>query len=131
MNMRGDGKGDLLFKLKPDVLITDLQKVNPRLLLVLSHFVSFCYENNLPCLITSIMEDNPSIERVSSTHSSGRGFDASSRGWGPHEIRSCVDYMEREVLDLGAYSSSDGAQRVVIYHDSGHGAHFHFQVKRE
>jgi len=119
---------ELKIKVKRNALFTDFQMVSPYLLIVLGYFRLFCENNNLPCVLTSIMDEAEG--RVSETHATGRAFDASVRQFSNGDILKCIEFIEHNVGKLGAISASDGKQRVLVYHDAGSGKHFHFQVKR-
>ena len=120
---------ELFLQLKENVLVTDLQMIRPDLLIVLSHLSWWCFNNNLPCRITSIMDDTPL--RITRTHAEGRGVDISTKGFGPKDISDLINYLEKRVGHLGAYSKSDNIQRVAIYHDAGSGHHLHLQVSKK
>jgi len=120
---------EILLQLKESVLVTDLQMIRPDLLIVLSYVSWWCFNNNLPCRITSIMDDAP--QRISRTHAEGRAIDISTKGFGPRDITALLKYLEDKVGHLGAYSKSDNIQRVAIYHNAGSGHHLHIQVSKE
>jgi len=120
---------ELWLTLKENVLVTDLQMIRPDLFIVLGYVSWWCFNNNLPCRVTSVIDDVP--QRVTKTHSQGRAIDVSTRGFGPKNISDLISFLEEKVGHFGAYSKSDGKQRVAIYHDVGMGPHIHIQVKRE
>lgn len=111
---------------QPDVSADELLAIDWKLLVVLGYFKKFCVMENLTCKITSISEKVQG--RISRTHEEFRAFDASVGNWTDGDIIKCVDYMQKQVGSLGAYSLTDKQQRVVVYHDVGLGSHFHFQV---
>ena len=119
---------EIFLKVNQDVLITELQQIRPDMLLVLAHFSFFCWKNNLPCVVTSVFEEV--FGRTSDTHKEGRAVDVSVKGFGPQDIRNCIDYLNKNVGHLGAYSSSDNQQMVAVYHNVGFGNHIHLQVAR-
>lgn len=116
------------FSLKDGVNIDDILRVDPRLLELLSYFVAYSMKYNLPCVLTSIMDDAPG--RVSRTHAEGRAFDASVKGWTEQHIYRFVYKTNQKFEHIGAISASDGKSRALVYHDAGTGNHFHFQVRR-
>ena len=117
----------MTFHLKQGVDIQDLTKLTPNTLILFADFVSFCYRNKLPCVITSLCEDVPG--RISSTHREGRAFDASSGGWTDDEIGKCEKYFNEKFKDIAAISYIDNLPRACIYHKVN-GWHFHFQARR-
>lgn len=119
---------EIFLKINQDVLVTELQQVRPDMLLVLAYFSMFCWEKKLPCIVTSVFEEI--FERSTETHKEGRAVDVSVKGFGPKDIGDCIDYLNKNVGHLGAYSSSDNKQRVAIYHNVGFGNHLHLQVSR-
>lgn len=120
---------DLWLALKENVLVTDLQMIRPDLFIVLGYVSWWCFNNNLPCRVTSLIDDVP--QRVTATHAEGRAADVSTRGFGPKDITNLISFLEEKVGDMGAFSKSDGKQRIAVYHDAGLGFHIHIQVKRE
>ena len=69
---------------KDELDVADLRRMQPKIIWLLIDFWHHCKINNLPCLITSLMEDAPG--RKSTTHKDGRAFDASVRGWKEEDI---------------------------------------------
>ncbi len=112
---------------KDEIDFGEFKDVHPSLIIVLGYFSLFCHENKLNCKISSIKEEVVT-QRQTKTHSDGRAFDASVKPFSDGDILKCIAYMEKHVGHLGAYSYSDGEQRVIVYHDVGRGRHFHFQV---
>ena len=119
---------ELYLQFKENVLVTDLQMLRPDMLIVLSYLSWWCFKHNLPCRVTSIIDHVET--RVSRTHDDGRAVDISTRGFGPSEIERLIKYLNERVGILGAYSKSDGVQRVAVYHDAGMGHHIHIQVSK-
>ena len=119
---------EIFLKIKQDVLITELQQVRPDMLVVLAYFSLFCWENNLEGVGTSVFEEI--TDRATKTHTEGRAVDVSVKGFGPRDITNCIEYLNENVGHLGAYSLSDGKQRVAVYHNVGLGPHIHLQVTR-
>ena len=113
-----------------DIVLEDLMLLNPKVLIVLGHFLTYAETNNLPRVITSIKSDRGHVVSTSTTHEEGRAIDMSSAGWSKEDIDGLIAYLDWEVGHLGAISASDLKQRVVIHHDSGSGPHFHLQVSR-
>jgi len=111
-----------------DALITDLQRVNPKLLVVLGHFLQWCEDAEKRCHITNILSTFP--ESISTSHKEGRAVDISVSSWNALDLQLCKEDMKKAVGHLGAYSSSDLKQRVFVLHDAGRGKHIHLQVHR-
>lgn len=118
----------LKIKQSPDCMVTDLQQVQPLLLVVLGWFVHFCDSHELHCEVTNIF--GKFAVSKSDTHPEGRAFDASVRGWSKQDVDDCLQFMDDKAGRLGAFSASDQKQRVVVYHNVGLGNHLHFQIQR-
>ena len=116
------------FEIKDGVNLEEIQKMKPLLFVVLGYFLEFCQLHNLPAKITNI--GSVFHVSVSTTHSEGRAFDASVKGWTKRDISDCIQFLDDKVGYAGAYSLSDGKQRVAVYHDAGLGPHFHMQIRR-
>lgn len=116
------------FTCKDGVNIEDLMYMNPYLLKMLTSLALYCSEHQLPCVVTSIMDDAEG--RVSKTHEQGRAFDVSVRDWPELHIHRVVHQFNQKYKDVGAISSKDGKSRPVVYHKvDGNAFHFHFQVR--
>lgn len=119
----------MIFLNKDEVDLNDLREMQPALLILFTHTVLYCKEYNLPLTITSIKSDRESVKAISNTHSEGRAFDVSVKGWTSHHIHRFVYLTNKYYSDIGAISFTDLKPRAAIYHDSGYGAHLHLQVK--
>ena len=118
------------FQTKKDVSIEDLKGMHPFILLIFAEFYLYCYENKIPCVLTSLMENAPG--RISETHSDGRAFDASVRGWSDFHIHRIVYHFNEKFKDIAAISASDNKPRAVVYHKVEGGAHhLHFQCRKD
>lgn len=117
------------FKLKDSLEISDLQKVDPKLLIVLGWFVKFCGLHNLECCLTSIIAPKTPLS-VSDTHPEGRAFDARTNSWKDDQIHDAIEYLEANCGQMGAILK-DGTKKVAVYHDIGYGFHLHCQVFKE
>lgn len=117
------------FSLKEGIEISDLQKINPNLVIVFGWFVKFCNDNHLECCITNLISEK-TPNSVSSTHPEGRAIDCRSKFWPEEKIKECINFMNKNCGHLGAVTQ-EGTKRVIVYHDAGYGYHFHLQVQRE
>lgn len=104
----------------------DIFMLTPKMLLLLGALTEYCYVNNLPVTITSIIEDVDG--RQSQTHKEGRAVDISVRGWEPEHITKLLTYLNSKYRLIAAISKSDGEPRAAIYHE-GIGWHLHLQVR--
>lgn len=121
------GKMKKYFTLKKgSVNSSELQNMNPKLMLVLGHFLTFCELHGLPCQITNIT--NKFKQSKTSTHVDGRAIDISVRGWAEMDIVNARQYMESVAGHYGAISARDYKKRVFVYHNVGLGDHIHLQV---
>ena len=114
------------FDLKPGVSLDNFYYLHPSLFIAIGYTLTFCKIYRVPCVFSSLTEDAPN--RKSKTHADGRAFDLSVRGWNEAIIDEYIIYMEEKCGFFGAISSSDGEQRIVVYHDAGTGSHLHTQV---
>jgi len=119
---------------KPELDINDLRRMKPKIVWLMIDFWQYCKEKNLPCLITSLMEDAPG--RKSTTHVSGRAFDASARGWSTDEIDNFIIDFNNKWKNIGT-APLGKPPKAVIFHVTRNGegemispGHFHFQVRR-
>jgi hypothetical protein len=119
----------MIFETKEDIELKDLGEMQPALLILLTHTVLYCQEYNLPLKITSLKSDRKNVRAASKTHETGRAVDISTMGWTEYHINRFVFLTNRYYADIAAISASDYKPRAAIYHDVGHGAHIHLQVK--
>ena len=114
--------------IKPEVDIFDLLNVDPVVLEMIAFTYEYCTQYNLPCVITSLMEDVPG--RKFSTHSDGRACDFSVRGWSEFHIARFQHEFRKRFCYKGAFNRA-GESRPIVYHKrEGGGAHFHMQTRR-
>lgn len=110
------------------VTAAELQNMDPKLLIVLGHFVAFCEKHSLPCKLTNITHKFK--QSKSSTHVDGRAVDVSVRGWTDTDIFNARKHMESIAGHYGAISARDYKKRVFVYHNVGLGDHIHLQVMK-
>ena len=119
---------DLKRHIKRDALLTDFQKTSAKLIIVWGYFCLFCEMRKLRCVLTSIMDG--AANRKTKTHPDGRAFDASIIGWTDQDIIDCIDFMKKNINELGAISSKSKEREVVDCHGENENRHLHFQVSR-
>ena len=61
----------MLFEIKDDIVLEDIQLLQPAMWVVLTSVIMYCKKNNLPCRITSIISDRDNVNAVSKTHDTG------------------------------------------------------------
>lgn len=123
---------DRLFEIKDDIVLEDLQELQPATMILFLAALLYAKDNNLVCRITSIKSDRKNVNSVSGTHEDGRAIDIGCRsedGWTKIHINRLCYRLNRDYGDIAAISSKDLKPRAVVYHDSGYGAHLHLQVR--
>ena len=119
---------------KPEVIPSDICKIDPYLRVVLSYFEAYCVQfeiNHGIVKVTSIMSDI--VEgRISDTHKEGRAVDVSLDGISEFHRNKINHFLNsRFAQDWGTRPvDSDKKLRVCVIHDSGRGIHCHLQVRR-
>lgn len=114
------------FKIKDDVNAGQFTYLVPDSFIVLAHVVRFCNQSALPLVVTNLIYKFAVSK--SNTHPQGRAFDISVRGWTITDIKRCIKHVTEKCGHLGAISGITLTPRVAYFHDSGLGAHIHFQV---
>lgn len=112
-----------------DIVLEDMLGLHPNLFILISAFLNFAADHNLPTKITSIKSDRGLVNSVSSSHQTGRAIDFSSSGWSLEKINEIVKIINLENKDIAAISFKSGKPTAIIWHNSGYGNHFHLQVK--
>ena len=120
---------------KFEVRREDIGDMQPALYILLGAYLNFCTINKVPCLITSLKHDSV-VGRKSLTHSTGRAFDISIRGWPTEKVKEFEIMMNRDYAHIAAISASDLKPRAVVVHEvinpetgKSQGLHAHVQVK--
>lgn len=121
----------MFFYCKDGVALTDIQRVDPRLIMVLGDLMQHTIERKMPPIqITSMVRSESSkIKSASKTHQQGRAIDISIKGWDVLEADDIVSEFNDKYRDIAAISSRDGIPRLMICHNVGYGPHIHIQVR--
>jgi len=115
-------------KLKTEVDVFDLLRIYPSILEMIAFTYDYCLKYNLPCTITSLMEEVDG--RKTTTHRDGRAVDFSCRGFGDFHISRFQHMFRDKFRGRGAFNKK-GEDRPIVYHKiEGGVAHFHMQVRR-
>ena len=112
-----------------DVNLNDLTEMKPAILFIYNIVHLYCQAHGLPFVVTSMKSDREGIGKTR-VHNDGRAFDLSIKGFSKTHIKRLVNHINGDFKELGAYSLSNGKQRVAVYGDAAHLDHIHFQVKR-
>lgn len=124
------------FDCKPEVDLEDMKKMSPYLVIIIGHIALWCYQHNLPFVITSAKSDAVSVERVSDTHKEARAIDMSIRGWTKEDLDKFEATFELRFRHLAAISKKHGRPNLIEIHEAKdlHGntqpMHIHLQVRR-
>jgi hypothetical protein len=76
--------------------------------------------------VTTEAEDK-ALNRVSDTHRTCRAFDFRVIDWNGEQIDAMLEYLQK-YKDIGA--ETENGRVIALYHDNGHGLHFHVQIDR-
>jgi hypothetical protein len=90
----------------------------------------FCDKRGKDFILTDTMTseaEDRALNRVSDSHNQGRAVDIRTTVWDKQFIDLFISSMIDKFGNLGAYSG-DGARKLLVYHDSGHGKHIHCQL---
>lgn len=117
-----------MIKFKHEMDLPLFFEMKQRLCIIAHEMSQYCLDNNLPFVITRTIAKKLKAS-TSDTHEQGRAFDVSVKGWNRDNIEKFVEFHNHKYRDYGAISQRDRVARCVVYHDVGHGAHFHIQVK--
>ena len=115
----------MLFEIKEDIHLEDLQHLQPAMWVVLTYTIMFCQNNNLPCKITSIINDRKDVNAKSKTHDQGRAVDISIAGWRDVDCQRLCYKLNTSFHDIAAISYSDKQPRCSIVKSD----HIHIQVR--
>jgi len=84
-----------------------------------------------PCVTETVTmpEEDKALGRKSTSHQEGRAFDLRTRDWNADQLAQFIGYFNAKYESLGALNSK-GEVKFIVYHNSGHGDHFHVQFNR-
>jgi hypothetical protein len=129
--------GDSSINFAPGINPTDLQKIHPKLLQIVSYISVFCKENRIQLVVTSAIrskERNKLVGGVSETHTSGRAVDFSIKerwGWTPDLVWTMTIKVNKMYKQFGAFTNRPQDKQVVLFNHSvnpNEGTHIHLQV---
>ena len=113
---------------KADIVMDDLRYLTPDCYVLFSSFIDWCWNKDLPIVITSLMSDRDGVKTVSNTHATGRAFDVRfSAPWTKDDAEDCMRYHNRLFKNIAAISSRTGEPIACDLH--GDPKHFHFQTR--
>ena len=90
---------------------------------------SIAYDNT-PLTLTETLSTpskDKKLKRVSPSHSEGRAVDIRTRDWSKEKLMAFMQYFSEKFKEYG-YLNKAGVRKLMIYHDSGHGAHLHVAI---
>lgn len=107
--------------------------LHPFVFQVMEEMVLWCLGKNLSPVITetvtTLIED-AKLKRFSKSHQQGRAFDLRTRDWPRELLKEFQDYFNSKYGKLGALSGTTLQPNLILWHDSGHGEHFHVQFNK-
>jgi hypothetical protein len=87
--------------------------------------------NPVVCETVTTTEEDKALGRSSVTHQQGRAFDLRTRDWTQEQINLFMSHFTDKYGSLGAIGSRTGKPTLIVYHNAGHGPHFHIQLKTD
>lgn len=100
---------------------------------LLDEMRTWCLQHHIPFLVTETVttaEEDNALDRVSASHRECRAFDLSVRGWSALAVESFRTHFTAKYGSLGAIGKESGEPRLLVYHNTGRGLHFHVQLNR-
>ena len=116
---------------KDEEVYNGYYKLHPKLQEIMGLVFIWCENRNIKPVVTATMSDADNDERlgrVSASHQQGRAFDLRSRDWDRDLIPVFIDHFSSLYGHLGAVGLKTGLPRLIVFHDVGHGEHFHIQL---
>lgn len=118
----------MLFEIKEDIDLSDLQKLQPAVWIIFTGALLYCQRNGLTCRITSIISDRGNVNAKSKTHETGRAIDLGIRkedGWSDLHVSRLTYLLCKDYEDIAALSHSDLSPRAAIAKSN----HIHLQCR--
>ena len=116
----------MIVEFKDELDLGDLQNMSDVIVMIMFEFMAWTKLHKLPCRVTSMMEHVDG--RVFNSHTEGRSFDSSLRGWTISDIDLLTEHFNEKYKDIAAISSTDYVPRLVVDHGKGANYHMHWQV---
>ena len=121
---------DLIFAIDRKKL--DFFELHPALIKIMGIMNYDFSLNGYDFVVTSSIRSEPeekALKAKSRTHKDGRAVDVSIKGIDEDWLKSYIKEIEEDYGHLGAISSKTGNNKLIVLHNSGHGMHFHVQVR--
>jgi hypothetical protein len=118
---------------KEKELYQEFQHIQPKLQCLIEEMAFYVHNKGHKFIITDLLSDafeDARLGRVSTSHSEGRAVDIRTRDFPREFIKEFEKYFESKYGHMGAISKKTGNPNLVYWHNSGHGEHFHVQIKR-
>ena len=119
---------------KEKELQSEIQQVHPRLQCLIEEMAFYVNGKGYRFVITDLLSDaleDARLNRVSTSHREGRAVDIRTRDFSREFVREFENYFEAKYGKFGAISKKTGKRNLIVFHDNGHGEHFHVQISRE
>lgn len=120
----------MLFEIKEDIDLNDLQKLQPAIWIIFTGALLYCKRHNLTCRITSIISDRGQVNAKSKTHEQGRAIDLGIRaedGWTDLHVSRLAYTLCKDYADIAAISFVDSIPRAAIVKSN----HIHLQCRQD
>jgi len=117
---------------KTDLVYQRSEGLHQKLKEILVEMWRWTVDKKVPLFITeavTTIEEDQKLGRVSATHREGRAVDLSSRAWPAEIIGEFQLHFNNKYKDVAAVTTA-GEPLLVVFHNSGHGDHFHVQIRR-
>lgn len=123
-------KGGMRSAFKTPLVRERSLSLHPIAWMILAEAVVWASARSLPVSITETVttyEEDARLNRISVSHSEGRAFDMSTRGWDEESIALFMKNFETKYGAVAAIGRS-GKPSLIVRHDTGSGDHFHVQI---
>lgn len=103
--------------------------LHPLVISIMFDMKFYCDENKIPFIITSTVstvDEDQEINRRSSTHRTGRAFDASLKGWSEKELIDFKKHFNNKYKHVAAVDKK-GRPKFIVDH-VGTARHLHIQI---
>lgn len=117
---------------KTETVEERFKEVSPALKAICHAMDAFCARHEREFTITESMttaEEDKALNRVSTSHQEGRAVDIRTLNWSDSFIDFFIKHFAEGFGTFGALTPK-GERKLLVYHDSGHGAHIHVQLDK-
>ena len=119
-------------KFSADFDLNEIVFYHPKLLILLSALIEYCYEMEIPLHLTSGIRAKHDGISKSKTHQEGRALDIRTKYWNSDQVNHVLKYLKKydQAFSCGALNVDGESKLFVTYGSVNSPSHLHLQIRR-